>query len=353
MKKIIPLLVTFVLVFSLSAEKTTAHSSGAKASDFQQQYDPNTPAIRGTFFDDFEGYEDFVLEFEPWLQLDLDLGTQSWGSSACDSFPNTGYMGAYIVFNPSQTTNGSTVMQDPPTGSPGFWPYSGDKYAACFSAMLDSLPGPIDNNDDWLITPPLDFGDDPVVSFYAKSVTAAYGLERFQVKVSVSSYDDPDDYEDVGQDYYTAGEDYIEAPASEEIWEYYEIDISDYSDETGYVAIRCISRDAFVFMVDDFQVTDVASSIDQNLVNEYTMLSNYPNPFNPTTKISFTLKNADNVRLTVYNTKGEMISTVVNGFMNIGNHSVKFDASELNAGVYYYTLETSTFKVSNKMILVK
>ena len=339
------------MVFSVALNaKSSAKPSGAKASDYQQKYDPSTPAIRGTFFDDFEEHEDFTLDFQPWLQLDFDLATQSYGSNDCGEFENNGYMGSYIIFNPSQTENGATMANDP-----RFVAYSGFKYAACFGAVPDSIPGGEGHNDDWLITPLLELGDDPVLSFYAKTVKDDWGLEQFQVKVSVNSYDDPDDYEDVGQDYYTAGTDYIEAPAGEDFgWTYYEIDISDYSDEEGFVAIRCISPDRFILAIDDFQVTDVATGIEENsLASDYYMLSNYPNPFNPTTEISFSIKNSENVKLSVFNTKGELISTVIESFLNAGDHSVKFDASELNAGVYYYTIETATAKVSNKMVLVK
>lgn len=353
MKKIVLVLTLVLMVFSVALNaKSYGTPSGAKASDFQTKYDPTTPAIRGTFFDDFEGHEDFALDFPPWLQLDFDLCAGTYTSEDCDSFPNDNYMGSYILFNPSETTNGSAVVNDP-----RYEAYSGYKYAACFAGIPSNFPpGVPQNNDDWLITPLLEFGNDPVLSFYAKTCKpGSWGLEQFQVKVSVNSYDDPDDYEDVGQDYYTAGEDYIEAPAGDPNgWTYYEIDISDYSDEEGFVAIRCISPDLFILAIDDFQVTDVATGIEENsLATDYFMLSNYPNPFNPTTEISFSIKNSENVKLSVFNTKGELISTVIESYLNAGDHSVKFDASELNAGVYYYTIETATASVSNKMVLVK
>jgi len=355
MRKIVLVLILVLMVFSVVLNaKSSGSPSGAKASDFQTKYDPTTPPIKGTFFDDFEAHEDFALDFPPWLQLDFDLCAGTYGSNDCDSFPNDNYEGSYILFNPSETTNGPAVVNDP-----RFEAYSGFKYAACFAGIPDNFPPetpPEDiHNDDWLITPLLELQGNPILSFYAKTVKPDWGLEQFQVKVSVNSHDDPDDYEDVGQDYYTAGEEYIEAPAGDPNgWTYYEIDISDYSDENAFVAIRCISADMFILAIDDFQVTDVALNINENnLASDFFMLSNYPNPFNPTTEISFTLKNSNNVKLAVYNTKGELISTVIESFLNAGDHSVKFDASELNAGVYYYTLETASTKVSNKMVLVK
>lgn len=82
---------------------------------------------------------------------------------------------------------------------------------------------------------------------------------------------------------------------------------------------------------------------------------NYPNPFNPTTKISYILPNGffDNVKLQIFNTKGELIRTLVNDKQNSGKYSVEFNASDLNSGMYFYTLKTLNSVTTKKMILVK
>jgi len=79
----------------------------------------------------------------------------------------------------------------------------------------------------------------------------------------------------------------------------------------------------------------------------------YPNPFNPSTTIDFTVPAADVVTLNVYNINGQLVRTLVNGTVERGAHSVTFDAAELSSGVYMYTLETSSQSLTKKMVLVK
>lgn len=87
---------------------------------------------------------------------------------------------------------------------------------------------------------------------------------------------------------------------------------------------------------------------------ESSMLNqNYPNPFNPVTKISYELKSADNVVLSIFNTNGEQVKTIVDEYQNVGQHSILFDASKMNTGIYFYTLKTNSSIETKKMILVK
>lgn len=67
----------------------------------------------------------------------------------------------------------------------------------------------------------------------------------------------------------------------------------------------------------------------------------YPNPFNPTTAISYKLQAASFVNLTVYDSEGCKVAELVNGWRNVGQHEVTFDGSELASGVYVYQLEAS------------
>ncbi|NOR45086.1 MAG: hypothetical protein GQ534_05810, partial [Candidatus Delongbacteria bacterium] len=73
-------------------------------------------------------------------------------------------------------------------------------------------------------------------------------------------------------------------------------------------------------------------------INGFELEQNYPNPFNPSTTISFTVPQ-DNaqIKLTVYNVKGELVNNLFDGIKNIGKHSVTFNANNLNSGVYYYS----------------
>ncbi|MFC1574051.1 T9SS type A sorting domain-containing protein [Candidatus Latescibacterota bacterium] len=80
---------------------------------------------------------------------------------------------------------------------------------------------------------------------------------------------------------------------------------------------------------------------------------NSPNPFNPTTSISFTLADAGNVSIEVFNVAGQKIGTVANEFMSSGSHSVTWNASGFSAGIYFYTVKSGDFSRTMKMTLLK
>lgn len=95
-----------------------------------------------------------------------------------------------------------------------------------------------------------------------------------------------------------------------------------------------------------------------NKVVEFRMNQNYPNPFNPTTKISYALPMAANVKITVFNTIGKEISTLLNSSQNQGYHELNFDASNLPSGMYFYRISVSgyhgeSFNETKKMIFLK
>mgnify|MGYP005844950041 CR=1 FL=1 len=83
------------------------------------------------------------------------------------------------------------------------------------------------------------------------------------------------------------------------------------------------------------------------------LLQNYPNPFNAQTDITFFLKNAAQVKLTVYDVRGRETAILVNECMQPGAHTVRFDASGLSSGIYLYQLETEYERSVRKMILAE
>ncbi|MBT4349322.1 T9SS type A sorting domain-containing protein [bacterium] len=83
------------------------------------------------------------------------------------------------------------------------------------------------------------------------------------------------------------------------------------------------------------------------------LLSNYPNPFNPETKIEFTLPTASEINLTIYNLQGKKVTTLKTGYCTAGIHTVDFDGTNLPSGTYFYTLQTKNSTTTRKMLLVK
>ncbi|MCU7497475.1 MAG: T9SS type A sorting domain-containing protein [Ignavibacteria bacterium] len=94
-------------------------------------------------------------------------------------------------------------------------------------------------------------------------------------------------------------------------------------------------------------------------VDNYSLQQNYPNPFNPVTKISYSLPKQSSVKLIIYNSIGQEITTLVNGLQPAGNYSVNFDGSGLSSGIYFYSIEAKSengnevFKSIKKMALLK
>ncbi len=283
--------------------------------------------------DDFETYPDFALEAGPWTLVDGDL-SQTYGFQGV-SFENSGDPMAYIVFNPASTT--------PPLDEEANAAYTGTKYMACFA----SVTAP---NDDWMITPEFTVSDQASAYFTAKSVTDDYGLERFNVLVSTGSTN-IDDFTVI------SGDNYIQAPIS---WNNYEFNLNDYANQTIRLAIQCVSNDAFIFMVDNFRVTNTNGTDNSNDVNFVVteLLGNYPNPFNPETSISYNLRKAGQVTLDIFNLKGQKVRSLVNEHQEKGQHKVVWNGKDQNnsnvaSGVYFYKMSSGSYSSTKKMILMK
>jgi len=88
--------------------------------------------------------------------------------------------------------------------------------------------------------------------------------------------------------------------------------------------------------------------------DQFNLMQNYPNPFNPQTKIRFDVPSASsNLRLVVFDELGREIAVLVNQNLSPGSYEVKWDATNLSAGVYYYRLFTENFTETKKMLLIK
>jgi hypothetical protein len=91
----------------------------------------------------------------------------------------------------------------------------------------------------------------------------------------------------------------------------------------------------------------------QPQVQQFQLMQNYPNPFNPTTIISWRLAVGGHVNLSIYNLRGQKVTTLLSASLLSGFHSIEFDASNLASGIYFYQLEAGQYIDSRKMILLK
>ncbi len=286
------------------------------------------------FTDGFETYPNFAMQFAPWTLLDVDLAT-TYGFEGID-FPGSGEAMAYIIFTPSATTPPITTLT----------PHGGAKMAASFCSTTPP-------NNDWMIAPNVHLGTGSALRFYARSHNSTYGLERFRVGISTLPTIIPQGFQ------YITGPNYVEAPVN---WTEYVYDLSAYDNQNVWIGIRCVSNNAFVFYVDDVTIHANGGSVGNDdpgapaIATE--LKGNYPNPFNPSTTISFSVKEAVPVEIGIYNVKGQLVKTLVNGEKASGSHSIVWDGRDnsgqsVSSGVYYYKMNAGKYSSTRKMILMK
>lgn len=286
------------------------------------------PASANLLVDGFETYENFAILFAPWTLVDVDQST-TYGMTNI-TWPNAYAAQAYIIFNPSATT--------PPVTDAAT--HGGNKMAACFASTTPP-------NNDWLITPQVTGATQ--IKFWARSYTAQYGLERFKVGVSTTGTA-PANFTII------SGANYVQAPIE---WTEYTYSLASYGQTPIRIGIQCVSDDAFIFFVDDVLITGSSSDDDPTVPVVATVLNdNFPNPFNPETTISYSVKDPSPVTIEIYNVKGQLVKTLVNDMKDAGNHSVVWRGTDNNnrpvsSGVYYYKMSAGKYSSTKKMILMK
>ncbi|MGO9481628.1 MAG: T9SS type A sorting domain-containing protein [Candidatus Kryptoniota bacterium] len=91
----------------------------------------------------------------------------------------------------------------------------------------------------------------------------------------------------------------------------------------------------------------------QSVANTFSLSNNYPNPFNPTTQINYSLVKSGYVTVRVYNTLGQEVASLFAGNQTAGSHFVTFDGSRFASGIYFYQLRSAGNSITKKMVLLK
>ncbi len=93
--------------------------------------------------------------------------------------------------------------------------------------------------------------------------------------------------------------------------------------------------------------------LNKSVPSDFSIMQNFPNPFNPSTQINFSVPQSSHVLLKVYDANGSEIATLVNQNKSAGNYVIDFNASDLASGIYYYSITAGSFSKTKKMILMK
>ena len=249
----------------------------------------------------FEDYEDFDIEILGAYQWDLDESL-TYGALNFD-FENEEYVGTAIVFNSSAMTDADPsdpqdrTIWNARTGEKGL-------YMIAATSLL---------NDDYIITPRIDLTSVNAAqfSFWAKSLTEDYGLERFHVLLSTTSSNYFDFTVELSDGELQAPLEYTE----------YSYDLSDYEGQMVYLAIHYVAQDSFVFQMDDFLVQGNILGIEDNLFNNF---NHYITNNNLVMSASSSLENIE-----LYNLLGQEVFS-----KSLSNTNETINISSLDTGIY-------------------
>jgi hypothetical protein len=249
----------------------------------------------------FEEYEDFDIEILGAYQWDLDESL-TYGALNFD-FENEEYVGTAIVFNSSAMTDADPsdpqdrTIWNARTGEKGL-------YMIAATSLL---------NDDYIITPRIDLTSVNAAqfSFWAKSLTEDYGLERFHVLLSTTSSNYFDFTVELSDGELQAPLEYTE----------YSYDLSEYEGQMVYLAIHYVAQDSFVFQMDDFLVQGNILGIEDNLFNNF---NHYITNNNLVMSASSSLENIE-----LYNLLGQEVFS-----KSLSNTNETINIASLDTGIY-------------------
>jgi hypothetical protein len=139
-----------------------------------------------------------------------------------------------------------------------------------------------------------------------------------------------------------------------------QLETTELSEESYWQAVEEMTREA---EPGDLAITAIALFRQERLVTTsteettlpatYRLSQNFPNPFNPTTTIHFTVPKPDKTKLAIYDVNGKLVRELVNGETPAGHHKITFDARGLVSGLYFYRLEAGAYISTRKMVLAK
>jgi len=246
----------------------------------------------------YQGFEEltpFSSVIPGYQNLDLD-GSQTWGWEHLD-FPGEGSAMAWMTFAPGATTPPAT-----------------DIAAATGGKMLMAASAVTPPNNDWLILPNLRVGTSASFSFKARSYTAAYGLERLRVMISTTDAD-PQSFTPLHT------EPWLGIPAA---WTDYSFELASYANQDIYLALNCVSLDAFALFIDDLMVI-----ADSGHVGLDCPVAAVPKPFpNPSGK-DFKVSSDAPFDLSIYNLRGQKLGSAK------GVRSYEAINLGLSSGIYF------------------
>lgn len=275
------------------------------------------------FEDSFETYTDFAITgVGGWTVTDLDLlttyGIEQGTPAVSVVFANSGAPMAFMVMNSSATV---------PVLNAAAW--AGKTGAKCMAAMAGIPTATVIANNDYLISPQIQLGlSGNTVKFWAKSISTSYP-EKFKVGISTTGTA-PANFTMITP---TAGV----TPTTS--WVEYSYPLDAYQGQNVYIAIQCLSVDAFALLIDDFKVSATVLSTENFFKSNFAV---YPNPATDVINIS-NVNGLEITKSTITDINGRIVKEI--------NSSVNsINVSDLTTGVYFLNVTTTTGNGTTKIV---
>ena len=306
-------------------ENTSNDSSSSSFTSVAGGDCPDEYSLPIVWRDDFECHTEFAIsDIGDWLMEDLDGGA-TYGANDVE-FTNESYVGTGIIYNYAiATSTGSTSTQ------PEDWaPYEGNQGLYFVSAVTASAP-----NNDWMISPEFSMQGvtSPQLTFWAKSITGQWGLERFSIYVNDVNTSNPDiaNFIEISQS------PYIEAPTE---WTQYQFDLSSWE---GYdslrIAIHYESDDFFVLQMDSFKIEGTLGIGDSEI-------NNFEYFYNASTKNLEMTSDETLRKIEIFNILGQKVFQE-----NINSNAHTSSLMNLGTSIYIVNIEGTTGVKSFKLLV--
>lgn len=250
-----------------------------------------------------------------WTTVDMDGGT-IWGDLS--DFGVSGTNNAFVVYSTALVA--ATSFGNYPA-------YQGDK---CAIAMTNNTAtGNGSFNNDWLISPQIQLGDNSSFSLYVRSTITTWGTEEYKIAVSTTN-NTPSSFSVLGGQ--------RTAPGS---WTLVTVDLAEYDNQEIYIAVNYVGQDHFAFMVDNLKIETRTVNTDLSVLDKINI---YPNPANDILNIT----SAEGANIKIFNLTGQEI-------MNIDSSSEiqKINISNLEQGIYVVQIIKDNNTVTRKITISK
>ena len=209
--------------------------------------------------------------------------------------------------------------------------------------------------DNYLVLPQINLPENHhiTLNYYVATQDKFFPNETYSILISTTT-----------PDVQSFNEIFMETLSAEnEFWQERYIDLTGYAGADAYIAFRHhSSADEFVIKIDDVLLYSTDQNVSDRdisiLPTKTTLGINYPNPFNPTTTIAYTVAKEGNVKIDVYNIRGQKVKTIVDDNHIVGYFKVEWNGKDENerdvaSGVYFYRMQAEAFSETKRMLLLK